>query len=105
VLLRRRHDLIGVRAHDALDEGALLRITRHHGDDAVVVLLRGGLVVETEVCLAFFIVGAVAEEAVLAQDRADLLGKVDGLREGGAGEAKGDERANHSGDTSDKVRS
>jgi hypothetical protein len=45
--------------------------------------------------LALLFIGTVAEEAVLAQDRADLLGKVDGLREGGGNEGKSDEGANH----------
>ena len=66
MLLRRRHDLVGIFCDDALNESTFIGIPRHHSDDTVVAFLRARFVVEAQVGLALLFIRAVAEEAVLA---------------------------------------
>ena len=85
VLLRRRHDVIGVVRYDALDEFALLGLAGEDDEVAFTVALGVLFVVEAQFALAAFVVGAVAGDTVLGQDRADLPAEVDRLgRAGGA---------------------
>ena len=79
MLLRRRHDLLGVLRFDALDERAQLGLAGHDRDVAFPVGLRGGLVVEAQLGLARLLVGSVAGDAVLGEDGTDLAAEADGL--------------------------
>ena len=79
MLLGRRHDVIGVGRLDALDQFALLGLAGQDDEVALTVALRIFLVVEAQLPLAGFLVGAVAGDTVLGQDRPDLAAEVDRL--------------------------
>ena len=86
----RRHDLFRIFAQHALDEFAGLGVARLHGLDAVLErcgALRG---VEAQLTLALLGIEAVAGEAVVGKDRADVPVEVQ-FRVGGH-EAGGDEQ-------------
>ncbi len=69
VRLARRHALVGVARRDAADQLAFVGLVRH--DDSG--LIDGDFAhVETQVCLARTFVRAVADEAAIGQDRADV---------------------------------
>jgi hypothetical protein len=82
---RRRHDLVGIFREDPVEGDAGIRITG--GDRS---RLDGGIPqVQPQIGLPAGAVGAVAGEAVLHQDRANVL--VEGDRLGRGGQA-GDQR-------------
>src|SRR5262249_6956775 len=72
--LARRHQLAGLLAGQALVQLALVGLAR---DDNCAELASGVTEVETEVGLAFFGVGAVAGEALVRQDGADVAVEVE----------------------------
>ena len=82
VLLRRRHDFLRILGFKPLDEFALFGFAGQ--DDEVPLAVAFGVlfVVEAQLSLASFLVGSVARDAVLGQDRADLAAVADRL--GGA---------------------
>jgi hypothetical protein len=91
VLLGRRHDLVRIGRLDALDEFALLRFSGQDDELALAVALGVLFVVEAELPLAAFLVGAVAGDAVLGQDRADLAAEMNRLGRARGGEEDAEE--------------
>ena len=79
VRVRRRHQVVGVFGEDALHQLALVGLAGNEG------LLRDGVLahIEAELGLALLLVGAVAEEAVVGKDRADVAVVIHLLRAGG----------------------
>jgi hypothetical protein len=80
VRIRRGHHLVLIRRKEALEEAALVRLA--FDDGRFLPLLRGeetGFGVETQARFARARIGAVAVEAGVREDGADVLVKADGL--------------------------
>ena len=78
--LWRRHDVIGIRREDPLHELRSRRITRFDDPGAILPGLEETLaLVEPELGLAGLVIGSVAEEAAIREQRSDLEIEVDPL--------------------------
>ena len=83
-----RHDLLFVSGMDAVVDFAFLRFARRNGACAIVIGGGTGKIVEPQLGLAGFFVGAVAMEALVRQDGLDIAVEIDRLRHRGM-EARG----------------
>ena len=72
VRFRRRHLVVRVMRQQALEDFALLWVSRHDCEAAVVFHQGFGADIQTELRLAVFRILAVAEETVLREDRTDV---------------------------------
>ena len=75
--LRRRHHLVLVRAHDPLQQLALRDFARHDRRDTLADSQRAFAGVEPELRLAGALVGSVAVEAFVREDRPHLAVEID----------------------------
>jgi hypothetical protein len=82
----RRHSLRLIRFTDAFEQAALFGIPRHDDGFRVGAAIRD---VETEIRHAIFLVGSVAGETVVGEDRANLTIEVDGAGWALSGEQTG----------------
>ena len=89
VRIGRRHDLVGIGADDAEPRFGVGDVAGHESAEAVAINGGGVELVEAELGFAVGGITAVAGEAVVREDGADVLVVGDGL--GGAGDC--DERA------------
>jgi hypothetical protein len=69
-VVRRGHHLVGIGLEDPVDEFAFVRLA---GNDRAVLRVGGAFRdIEAEVGFTGFLVGTVAAEAAVGEDRADL---------------------------------
>ena len=73
VRVGRRHDLVGILAEDALPRFGICEVTGRDGAHTAAVGGRGVELVEAEFGFAITGVAAVAGEAVVGEDGADVL--------------------------------
>ena len=69
----RRHHFVGIVGEDALDQFAGVRLARRDGGVAAQIGQRTLAGVEAQLGLAILVVRAVADEAVVGKDGADVI--------------------------------
>jgi len=72
------HDVVRVFREDAFDHQAVGTVARGHGRESIPIAICVFCVVESETCLASSRVWTVAGEAIVGEDRPDLLVVRDG---------------------------
>ena len=64
--------MLGICRDDSLDHFAVVRFASHDGPMLSVFAVKTGFGIQTQVGCTFILVGAVAEETVIRQDRANI---------------------------------
>ena len=94
--VRRRHHEVGIGAGDPGDEFAVVRVARHDRPGAAVEFPQGLVAeVEPQAGLAVALVGAMALEAAVGEDRTDLPGEVGSRRGSRRGTGHPQQRSTH----------